>query len=143
MEIQAVRTLDNNTTEVISKSKIFPNKEMVRYFRVPTEKTDEFIKEFEQQQKKMNILGTLGYLIPTLAGGLLLGRLSQKTIPCLLLSFAGGIGTAAATIPLLGKIVGKKQTELLQKYDAKEHTYLGQDGVPEVWNKNSEFSPSI
>jgi len=143
MEIQAVRTIDNNRSEIVCKNKINKNKEMVRYFSVPTEKQDEFIKDFKKQYKNLQIWGTVGMLIAGAIGGGLAGKLAKRTIPSLLLAFVGGFVTGTAALWAEGTMFSKAQKKLFEKYNAKEHTYLGQDGKPEVLDPKSKLNPQI
>ena len=144
MEIKALRELEGNRTEVVCKNEMTPHRTLVRYFSVPTDKKDEFISEFEQKTKKDKQNVWIGFFGASLLGSVA-GNFITKNIMWLKLlgTVLGTLAGGKAAMNLLGRNVNNSEKHLFDKFDVKEHTYLGKDGVPEVLDPNSRLLPDV
>lgn len=142
MEISAVKELENNRSEIIYKNKLSKKNVIVRYFSVPTEKKDEFIKEFKDNHKKSKTIGLMTTFVSAFVGAFAGGRLFKNTFASIAGSIAGGLAFTWATLNLAGRRINNSEKKLFAKFDAKEHTYLGKDGIPEGWNNKSPLIPA-
>lgn len=142
MEIKPVRQLEGNKTELIATHKVGINHTMVRYFNVPDDKIDEFMSGYKKEIKKNNVWKTLGLVsLVGITGGLATGKLFKNIWVSL---GATALGTAAfflGAFNIVNRRAQKAYQKLMKSCNAEEHTYLGKDGVPEVFDNKSPLIP--
>jgi len=141
MEINVVRQLDTTHSEVLCKNKFVGGKEVVRHFSVPTEKQDEFISEFKQQNKKISIWSNIGLFGSALVGALLGGKVFKKALPSLISAAVAAFGAGLGAVMVTGNIAGKAQKNLFDKFGVEERVYLKEENKEPVKNEDSAETP--
>ena len=118
VEINITRKLDNNHVQVEVNSKNIPT----RYFKVESQKADEFCKAYKKYDKEQNIWSPIRVLTPVVLVTSIANHLTRN------LNKAGqwgaaigsGILAAAGAIRLNTKLLMKKEDNMLKQYNASE-----------------------
>ena len=117
-EINITKKLDNNHVQV----EITPKKVPTRYFKVPTQKADEFCKAYKNFDKEQSIWSAVRIAFPTV---LLCGIANHFTKGKSKVT-QWGAGVGIGILSMMGtmrwniKTLIKKEDKLLQQFNAQE-----------------------
>lgn len=122
LDAKITKQLDPNYVQVDITNKNEP----YRYFKVPRQNADSFIKKFKKENKNNRYITNIGFAA-SIFGGLFITSLATKNInkPTTkhILNVLGSIATALATMFASEKYIEKKDSEYIKKYHAEEIFY--------------------
>ena len=120
---EITRKFDNGNVQVEKKKKNASTK----YYEVPANKADSFIKTYKDRAKKNLYLTNSVFAGSILAGVLLASALVKKFVKNKFLKFAlptmGGIVASIAGMMGTWNYIDKKDNEIIKQHNAKEIFY--------------------
>lgn len=113
------RAIDNNSVQVDISSK----NSRTRFYQVPKNNADNFIKQYKKQDKKASLITNTAFGAAILVGVFGANALTKKMNNKLLkfvLNTAAGVGCAIAAIFGSGKYIQNQQNKIIEQNRAKE-----------------------
>ncbi len=113
------RAIDNNSVQIDISSK----NSRTRFYQVPKNNADNFIKQYKKQDKKASLITNTAFGAAILVGVFGANALTKKMNNKLLkfvLNTAAGVGCAIAAIFGSGKYIQNQQNKIIEQNRAKE-----------------------
>ena len=119
VDAKITRAIDNNTVQVDISSK----NSRTRYYQVPKNNADNFIKSYTKNEKKMSWITNTAFGASIIVGVFGANALTKKMNNKLLkfvLNTASGVGCAIASMYGSGKYIESEKNKILEQNRAKE-----------------------
>lgn len=122
-DVKITKQLDNNHVQIdITGKNVQP-----RYYKVPNNKADYFVKTYEKQSKNISTLSFIALITASLAGVLAVRPFTKKldSLPKFLLNTTGGIAGAVLGSLGVAQYMENSQDKLMETSNAQEIYYFG------------------
>lgn len=124
LDAKITKQLDSNYVQVDITSK----KEPFKYYKVPKQNADSFVKNYKQQNKQNTYILNGGFALSIFGGVLLAGMLCKNIknkMTKYLMQTLGGVAASTAVLYGSQDYIDKKEQKLIQKFKAQEIYYQG------------------